>query len=144
MGYPSPLLVPELPLVFEQVKLTGYVPVAYAFGSTTDVGTDWTKMRLLAGTGRVWPAGLPSVPVAAYPGVPQFVVRLIPGPVGGFPTTFVALVHGLLTVIVPSELKTMLVGPVYRHPGRATVAGRSVLVSCFSWVFVAGMATTGL
>ncbi|WP_286278518.1 hypothetical protein [Naasia aerilata] len=46
-------------------------------------------------------------------------------------------VHGDFTVMVPSPLKVICVGPVYMHPGRAV--SRSTRVSSLSARLVAGM-----
>jgi hypothetical protein len=81
-------------------------------------------------------------PPADQPGVPQFVL-MVPDDAGS-PATFVFTVHGERTVIVPFALKLMVVGPVYRHPGRGTpFARRSDRVSCFICVLVGGIATGG-
>ncbi len=71
------------------------------------------------------------------PGVPH--AALIEPEVAGSPATLVVFVHGERTVIWPELVKTMVVGPVYRHPGFGTVA-RSVRISDLSCEFVDGHA----
>jgi hypothetical protein len=54
------------------------------------------------------------------------------------PVVWVALVKGDHTVIVPSPLSLMTVGPVYRHPGSGTSV-RSLRVSDFIEALVSGI-----
>ncbi len=92
---------------------------------------------MFAGTGTVAPALEPSAP-APVPGLPHAAGAV---PCRGFVASVLVIFdHGERTVMVPSALKVMSVGPVYMQPG-VRVADATVLywVADFCCAFVDGM-----